>query len=515
MKFVAFISYAHADQRFAKKLHTALEQYRIPAALRSGARCREDGGIGRLFRDDDELGAGDSLGAALEGAIDESANMIVIASPASATSKWVDKEVRRFKRRQDGSKVLAVIVAGSPGANTSEECFCPSLKVQIDGNGEPTTILDEPLAPNASKEPFRKLVVRLVAALSGLDFDVLWQRNARRQRGRMMALAGAIVGLTLVGAISVQLTVRSQLAGEVQRATSSLQNRRERDQAAQAAWALFDGAARYGADVTPLEAAATGTLMALNAAPSATDTDRYTPEQANTLLRASGLLIIPERIFILDADLDGNGSAQEMQGPIPILEFAQGQRCVRGGLSSDNSRLLMGCALPSTNEWGDPIDVYSVYSLAPGQTQTQREATIEYHDLPLSDDPSSTVGARYVFSQEYDQILIRPSSNRDEIVSRITIYAWGIAHRRFVFANSNGRWLVRVNPFTVWEVSEDSIQRAQQDEPVRLLCANIGILSRGAVQQMYPHAAFLRHADGEYVAIQAIEEKCRALGYNA
>ena len=76
-------------------LHIFEERYK-----RMIARCLEQSEpFGIVFRDDEEMGAGQCLGSALEGALDDAENLIVICSPAAAQSKWVDAEVRRFKRR--------------------------------------------------------------------------------------------------------------------------------------------------------------------------------------------------------------------------------------------------------------------------------------------------------------------------------------------------------------------------------------------------------------------------------
>lgn len=127
-RYAAFVSYSQKDAKYAKKLHRSLEAYRIPSET-SG--LDKNTKLGRIFRDDDELAAADSLGAALEGAILDSKNLIVICSPNSAQSPWVDMEVRQFKRRGEG-RVFAVIVSGMPHSGSEDtECFCPALKERV------------------------------------------------------------------------------------------------------------------------------------------------------------------------------------------------------------------------------------------------------------------------------------------------------------------------------------------------------------------------------------------------
>src|SRR5262249_15335386 len=125
MKYRAFVSYSRKDVHIATRLHRALERYRVPKGVPGADR---KGGLGRFFRDDDELRASESLGATLDGAIDESENLIVVASPDAAASTWVNKEIARFRRRGH-AKVLAAIVRGRPNSDDpTVECFPPALK---------------------------------------------------------------------------------------------------------------------------------------------------------------------------------------------------------------------------------------------------------------------------------------------------------------------------------------------------------------------------------------------------
>ena len=162
-RYRAFISYSQKDKRLATKIHRALERYRVPKGVE--APVDKDRRLGRFFRDDEELAGAASLGSALEGALDDSDSLIVVASPNAAQSKWVDEEVKRFKRNP-GRRVFACIVGGIPNANDPEaECFPPALRYKVDAEGNLSDSPDEPLAPDLSKEGFARVRARLVAAL--------------------------------------------------------------------------------------------------------------------------------------------------------------------------------------------------------------------------------------------------------------------------------------------------------------------------------------------------------------
>jgi hypothetical protein len=94
-RYRAFISYSQRDREHAKRLHTALESYRVPKGV--SAPLQPNRRLGRFFRDDDETGASGDLGATLREALEQSENLIVICSPNAARSKWVNAEIEHFK----------------------------------------------------------------------------------------------------------------------------------------------------------------------------------------------------------------------------------------------------------------------------------------------------------------------------------------------------------------------------------------------------------------------------------
>ena len=88
-KFRAFLSYNHADQRTAAWLHKALESYRIPKDLQ-GTPGR-DGPIPKqlfpIFRDRDELSSSPDLSRSIKEALQASAYLIVVCTPASSSAR--------------------------------------------------------------------------------------------------------------------------------------------------------------------------------------------------------------------------------------------------------------------------------------------------------------------------------------------------------------------------------------------------------------------------------------------
>lgn len=185
-RFSAFISYSSADAAFARRLHRRLETYRLPRRLgdrTTPAATR----LKPLFRDIDELSATHDLSSAVREALAESDFLIVICSPRSAGSEWVGREIEYFRAVHGDGRILAALIDGDPGAS-----FHPALLHTA--AGKPV----EPLAADFRKDSgFRRLaMLKLVAALAGVELDQLVQRDAQRVTRRVAAAAvGAVLAM--------------------------------------------------------------------------------------------------------------------------------------------------------------------------------------------------------------------------------------------------------------------------------------------------------------------------------
>ena len=96
LKYWAFISYSSKDAKWGKWLHKRLENYSIPSEFQKiefadGTRLGKH--IRPVFRDRDELPSSADLGPSILEALKESRFLIVLCSPNSAKSEWVNKEI--------------------------------------------------------------------------------------------------------------------------------------------------------------------------------------------------------------------------------------------------------------------------------------------------------------------------------------------------------------------------------------------------------------------------------------
>ncbi|MEZ5558682.1 MAG: toll/interleukin-1 receptor domain-containing protein [Pseudomonadales bacterium] len=210
-RYQAFISYAHADERFAAWLHSGLERFRVPRQLlarlgRSGNRLTP------VFRDRDELASSASLSAAIEAALSASAYLIVVCSPAAAASRWVDAEVSRFRELVGGDRIVTVIAPGAGDVPLSG-CLPEALRERA----------EEPLAADArpGADGRRRALAKVAAALLGVGFDELWRREAQRRRRRAaLALVAGLGAAVVAGGLLLQ-TRDAALRLEQQRAQAS------------------------------------------------------------------------------------------------------------------------------------------------------------------------------------------------------------------------------------------------------------------------------------------------------
>ena len=202
LRYRAFISYCHRDEKVARWLRRAIETFPIPADLvgKDFGRGPIPRRLAPVFRDDDELPGAAELGPELEGALRQSAALIVLCSQASAKSIWVDKEVRFFKTEFPDRPVFAVIADGAPGGD--EECFPKGLLMSRGADG--TLVIDpniEPLAPDLQKQDRHAVKLKMVAGLLGVKYNDLFRRDRRRMR--MLLIAFGTLAFVVIAALSV------------------------------------------------------------------------------------------------------------------------------------------------------------------------------------------------------------------------------------------------------------------------------------------------------------------------
>ena len=207
-KYWALISYSHADAKWGDWLHSALETYRVPARL--VRKAQPEGAVPKrifpIFRDREELGSSSSLGENIQKGLRLSRALVVICSPRSANSRWVNEEIKLYKSMGREDRVFCLIVDGEPNAPAGSgllECFPTAIRFQLAPDGEISNEAAEPLAADAreGKDGKRNALLKVIAGIIGVPFDELRQRDRQRRVQHRIRLGASILAMIVAGGL--------------------------------------------------------------------------------------------------------------------------------------------------------------------------------------------------------------------------------------------------------------------------------------------------------------------------
>lgn len=186
--YYAFISYKREDEAWAGWLQHKLEHYRLPANLNGRTDLPRE--IRPVFKDTSELLPG-NLPRQIQEALEGSKYLIVICSPRSASSEWVNREVETFISMGRSEQIIPFIIEGKPFAGEADnECFPLALRALPSDR--------ELLGVDVNEQGRDAAAVKVVARMFDIRFDVLWQRYVRERRRRRRLYAGLLLALLLL-----------------------------------------------------------------------------------------------------------------------------------------------------------------------------------------------------------------------------------------------------------------------------------------------------------------------------
>lgn len=187
-KYYAFISYKREDEQWAKWLQQKLEHYKLPVNLNGRSDLPKE--IRPVFKDTSELNPG-NLPQQLHSALEQSRYLIVICSPRSAKSEWVNRELETFVEMGRTDKIIPFIIEGKPFSKSpEEECFPEAIR------NLPAE--QEILGANINEMGRDAAAVKVVSRMFGLKFDELWNRYEREQKRRRRFIVAGISALALL-----------------------------------------------------------------------------------------------------------------------------------------------------------------------------------------------------------------------------------------------------------------------------------------------------------------------------
>ncbi|MFN0024954.1 MAG: TIR domain-containing protein [Parvularculaceae bacterium] len=206
-EYAAFISYNSADRDIARRLQRALEAYSIPKAVRGRQTAFGLIGerIGRVCRDRTDFKSGESLNTALIEALDKSSALVVLCSPDSARSKWVDAEIGHFQKSGRTARIYPLI-ARTDESGVIVNSYPPALR-RTDG--------DEAIAADLQPagDGWHDGVLKILASILDVEYDALRQRElvaARRRTRIAYGIAAGMAALSVVAVASSVIAVRQR-----------------------------------------------------------------------------------------------------------------------------------------------------------------------------------------------------------------------------------------------------------------------------------------------------------------
>lgn len=180
-KYYAFISYSHKDSEWAKWLQHELEYYQLPASL--NGKPGLPASFRPVFRDEDELAGGD-LKPQISSALASSNYLIVICSPHSAQSKYVNAEIREFielgvNRGDDYVKrIFPFIIDGKPHQDKAHqhlECFPEILNSLSENPDNPIELVAGDVNATGRNHAFVKILAGTLRE-KDVAFSDLWDK---------------------------------------------------------------------------------------------------------------------------------------------------------------------------------------------------------------------------------------------------------------------------------------------------------------------------------------------------
>ncbi|MFD6390972.1 toll/interleukin-1 receptor domain-containing protein [Nocardia sp. NPDC060259] len=216
----AFLSYSHADRAIAAGIQKGLH--------RIGRRMGHLHAL-RVFRDATDLTASPDLWGKVTEAMDQARYCIVVLSPHSAVSEWVDREIDYWLRTRGPERLLFVVAGGKLKWDRHTHCFDPQRStVALPVLTQPGVLPTEPLyvdvtedAPWDPRAPlFREKLTDLAALIHGKPKYELAGEDLREQRRfrrvRRVAVASLVL-LTVLALAAAFVAVDRQREAERQR----------------------------------------------------------------------------------------------------------------------------------------------------------------------------------------------------------------------------------------------------------------------------------------------------------
>lgn len=224
-----FISYSRKDRAFAQALERALEGYLPPKDLPLDHRHPD------LFRDENDF-TGTEYRESVQAHLRHSRSLIVICSPDSAVSPFVNDEIRIFSRQgEDPRRVIPVLYRGIPNNEVTSEnkgdaafaaalCELSAVPLGVDYRGF------DPKHHKVAKGPYAPAWYMLLANFYGLSRAQVEDRDRKRNTHVRRLRLGLITAVIAALSVALLIAVIQKREADKQRSKAETQTALARHQ---------------------------------------------------------------------------------------------------------------------------------------------------------------------------------------------------------------------------------------------------------------------------------------------
>jgi hypothetical protein len=207
----AFISYSRKDKEFAARLEKALRNYKPPKGLNLARRNLV------VFRDEEDFTGGE-YHASLQKHLNNSRKMIVICSPHSRKSDFVNDEIRRFAQERGKENIIPVLISGIPNNEAKpeqeeEKAFPEELCKVMEMPLAASYIGFDPKKDKVNKGVFYSAWYKILADLYDISRNEIEERDRKRRRNARIAVAAVVILIfTVISYLAIYAWNKKQVA---------------------------------------------------------------------------------------------------------------------------------------------------------------------------------------------------------------------------------------------------------------------------------------------------------------
>ena len=227
-KYFAFISFQSADAKEALWVQRAIENYRLPTAVSKTRSLPKR--MRPCFCYLNDINLSEELMMELKQRMEQSEYLIVICSPRSAKSTFVNGGIDYFVQLGRRDRIIPLIVEGVPySGDEATECFPEALRRHFPKHADPLQD-HQILGVNLNEEGAgskrwkrQRAVLMVIARMLGLEFENLWNREVKRRKRQRATIIAIVAGVLCLLGLTWHFSRSVDIAIEVTEASAAVE----------------------------------------------------------------------------------------------------------------------------------------------------------------------------------------------------------------------------------------------------------------------------------------------------